>query len=158
MSKKVIFNKGGMPLYLDDLKAIQDQIQEMGRFIGRTYGASILAVDFGLTPYINGEEHSYRHPACTFLVDGEVYTMEAKENISPDTQGKFYVHLIRTESESRIFTSGDNHNCHETLTAEIVTHDSVMTKPGNYDDDTLEGYGYYNVNNVVVLSEGKIVE
>lgn len=158
MSKKVIFNKGGMPLYLDDLKAIQDQIQEMGRFIGRTYGASILAVDFGLTPYIEGGEYLYRHPACTFLVDGEVYTMEAKDPISPDPNEEFYVHLIRTKSESRMFTNLEQYNCHETLTAEIVTRETVMEDVGFYDDDTLEGYGYYNVNKVVVLSEGKIVK
>lgn len=145
-----------MPLYLDDLKVIQEQVQEMGRFINGIYDAYVISDGFSYTQHTNNGSLTYRVPDCTFLVDGELYTMKAADNLPPDPNGKHYIHLMRTPSEERIFSHGDRKACHETLTAEFLSGEQVYKSLGPLSDDELETKGYYNVGNIVTIDQGNI--
>ena len=123
---KVLFNGGGQPIYLDDLQIIQDGVRDAAEEI-----ISALGVDLGQEVFFVKKPTMTLSASLTTFSDGVLWHEDyglipingvvLNLNIgSPQT----YVKIVVTDSNSRIFEDGQQHNCKQTVVANIVNVNS----------------------------------
>lgn len=122
---KVLFNGGGQPIYLDDLQIIQDGVRDAAEEI-----ISALGVDLGQEVFFVKKPTMTLSASLATFSDGvlwhEDYGLIPINGVSNLNIGsaQAYVKIVVTDSNSRIFEDGQQHNCKQTVVANIVNVNS----------------------------------
>lgn len=127
---KLLFNEGGQPVYLDDLKTLQDTSQDQLGLLLSTLGAKS---DVFLMNEMKGSLVSVDTSAgkTTFKTDrnwivksGIIYEIPQTTLTVSSWDNPLYVGFKTTESDTRNFEDGQEHNCLETLEAYLSINKS----------------------------------
>lgn len=141
MTKKLLFNRGGMPLYLEDLEVIQNQIIMTNRmnaiYVGLHPDDTIQLTGSALkgTHYENGVL-CYTGSEGYLQYKGEIYYMDEYDKIpvkptSPnisDADNRIYIEFRQEQGEYRMHNDGVERYCQATLTAHFWTYDEMVHK------------------------------
>ncbi|MBQ8282420.1 MAG: hypothetical protein IJZ01_02455 [Paraprevotella sp.] len=138
MTKKLLLNNGGMPLYLDDLDIIQQQIRTTNRINALYAGLhpdSTIAFGSIFEVYLKNGEDVYRSLSESYFQhDGDIYKMEAFDDIPVEPTHKrvsekdnvIYIEFRQTQIADRMHNNGHMKACHATLTAHFWTYDEMI--------------------------------
>lgn len=121
--KKLIFNEGGQPIYLDDLETLQsnnlDQI--VGLFRGimeKTNGVIFLFNPFQYGAYSYG-------PNSFVYVNGEIIKTTGESIIDTSNNG-IYLHVYTENTDDRVMEDGQSKSCGKNTVAQF-TRDNTST-------------------------------
>ena len=125
---KLIFNTGGQPVYLDDLKLLQDNAGDALKLLVRGVCGGVKAFMVEKPPMeLQGDSGTiYKIGAGTLVVDGE--PMDWEETVIEPTlpEQKIYLCVKRTETGRRVFEDGQSRNCRSSDTVTVsLSHDGA---------------------------------
>ncbi len=112
---KISFSEGGQPVFLDDLKLLQDNFFEVWHTILKLFanGEDVFVLDS--YPYTvaqtGNEQKTLTIPAGVVVVRGELYVYEAASLTTKDVNAHVYVCLQNTSEDIRLFEDGQERPC-----------------------------------------------
>ena len=128
-----------MPLYLDDLDIIQQQIRTTNRINALYAGLdpdSTIAFGSIFEIHIKNSEDVYRSLSESYFQhDGDIYKMEAFDDIPVEPtspiikeNNDIFIEFRQTHIAYRTHNDGHDRACHATLTAHFWTYDEMVHK------------------------------
>lgn len=146
--KKLIFNEGGQPVYLDDLQTIQEEIK-----VGTNIGSSFLtsnqrgyAVGRALIANESLSSTTYLVQAHRIVVDDEVYDIDAMTTAVSDLSSLYY-HIRTTPEDARRTADGQTKACSVSRTGFISTNGS---------EDGVNGIAFADIPNFIDVVKNAI--
>ena len=118
MNKKLKFNDGGQPVYLDDLKTIQDNHFNVWKSM---FGVMTMNTEAFLMESVDKEYKSggrVKVGSGEIVVNGVACRFEGKELT---TSNPIYILIKRSNEDYREFADGQTRSCIETMTATLST-------------------------------------
>lgn len=128
MNEKLLFHEGGQPVYIDDLKLMQDGQCGMWRtllalFMGGAEACLLERADMQLLALTDDSGRDVLVGGGTLVVDGMTCPFPAARLLVP-ADGDVYVCIKRAETDSRQFEDGQERPCRETFTAYLSVTDA----------------------------------
>lgn len=139
---KLLFSRGGQPVYLDDLAFLQKSLIDANAEFYKAFGDCFLTgINFKVSE--NGKLFSWEEGFV--LYKGEVYHVKSGEGSTyAINQTGIVATVVRTPTEKRVFGDATEHAVHEVgeleLSVVFQPHDiEVWFSPWEVDDMTLAG-------------------
>lgn len=120
---KMIFNEGGQPVFLDDLKLLQENTFSlvtslMSALVGSENSVFLLH-PISYEDIFIGEQVKIKVHENSIVINGEIIDFPSAEflNTQIDEEGVVCVCIRREQTDSRTFEDGQEKNCRESVTA-----------------------------------------
>lgn len=137
MNKRLIFNEGGQPVFLDDLKTLQEHHFSLWKSM---LGTMTMKAEAFLQEPVEKEylgDDRIRIGGGTIIADGMLFPFEGKE-LDVSGEAAVYILIKRDAGDYRVFEDGQTRPCVETMTATLST--SIAGADRAYRLDRLETF------------------
>lgn len=115
---KLQFNEGGQPLHLDDLEFLQDATVSPLQSLITSWGNCILG---GCEITYDKTTHAHHWTSGYIAYQGSVYRVSAGTIDQVDQADTFYWLFSRTETASKVFEDGAEHNTQVVYVAQLAS-------------------------------------
>lgn len=115
---KLQFNEGGQPLHLDDLEFLQDATVSPLQSLITSWGNCILG---GCEITYDKTTHAHHWTSGYIAYQGSVYRVSAGTIDQVDQADTFYWLFSKTETASKVFEDGAEHNTQVVYVAQLVS-------------------------------------
>lgn len=115
---KLQFNEGGQPLHLDDLEFLQDATVSPLQALITSWGNCILG---GCEITYDKTTHAHHWTSGYIAYQGSVYRVSAGTIDQVDQADTFFWLFSRTETASKVFEDGAEHNTQVVYVAQLVS-------------------------------------
>lgn len=126
--KKLVFNEGGQPIYLDDLETIQNNILEQSEGFARGLTCAAEGAFFLDTPYRGGSGLPTLRPNMYVLVNGKVLKTSGETLVGGDGA---CLHVYEESSDTRILENGESAVCEKNIIA-VFRNDNKVSYGETY--------------------------
>lgn len=126
---KMQFQKGGQPVYLDDLSVIQSASADaLDKFLSSLGGDVSKDILFLTKPTVSYSGTAISTTSGVLWVKGKGFvTLPAVTGLDISATGSAYVQIITTDIASRVFSDAQTRSCQQQVTAQLIA-----TQTGTY--------------------------
>lgn len=153
--KKLVFNEGGQPTFLDDLETLQANSMEQAAAFAKGLTGTIEGAFFLDTPHKNGSPYFYVGPDMYVLVNGKVIKTTGEELTSAG--GNIYLHVYDEDVDERTLENGVTASCGKNTIA-VFRNNNIVTVGQAYlvkDMKTVQEFLLVNCEEKVQVKENR---
>lgn len=142
---KMLFSNGGQPLYIDDLKTLQEnpinQMSTLFQALGANTSAFLLERFQGELKEFNERERiaTFQSKKNWLVLNGIIYEIKETTLVAHGTKDPLYVGVRKSTSDVRTFEDGQERACRETSEA-FLTFEKTEGAFNVYEMETLSDF------------------